>query len=116
MGAPWTGKMQNECARLYSMEGSSAAVAYTGKTLKAVRGMMDKMGVKCAHTKPRVNLNLNPRKWWAEDVAELFCMVSDGVTYSICSEYFNTTKKAIESVMHNARTNGFAAYPMRGEQ
>ena len=113
MATAWTGRMQNECARLYSSEGSSAAVEYTGKTLKAVRGMMDKMGVKCAHTKPRVNLNLNPRKWWAEDVAHLFCMVSDGISYSTCSEYFNTTKKAIEGVIYSARKNGFNAYPMR---
>lgn len=113
MAKAWTVKMKNECAIIYSEKGSDDAVEYTGKTLKAVRGMMDKMGVKCAHSKPRVNMNINPRKWWAEDVAELFCMVSDGIEYSICSEYFNTTRKAIQGVMHNARKNGFDAYPMR---
>lgn len=114
MGSQWTGKMQSECARIYSTDGSDAAVAYTGKTLKAVRGMMEKMGVKCARTKRSVSLlNLKPRKWWAEDVAELFCMVDDDVSYSLCAEYFNTTKKAIENVVSNAKQHGFDKYPRR---
>lgn len=114
MTKPWTVKEQKACALVYSTEGMKAAMAFNGRSRPAIKSMMRKIGVSCAHDS-KAGLIPSVRSWYREDVIEVFEMIRSGLNYSLIAEFYDSTANAIALLTSNVRKNGFDAYPMRGK-
>lgn len=116
MAKPWTGKEQKACALIYKVNGLAVAMEYTGRSRHSVINKMKEMG-EFQLSKYDVTKNLKPiaRKFYAEDVANMFELASDGIKSSIIGEYYDTSSESIRSTMSLARKHGLNMYPLRSQ-
>lgn len=114
MAKSWTGKEQKACALIYKVNGLDVAMKYTNRSRHSVIHKMKELG-KFQLSKYDVTKNLKPiaRKFYAEDVANMFELANSGIKSSIIGEYYNTTSESIRSTMSLARKNGLSMYPLR---
>lgn len=60
--------------------------------------------------KPRVQSN---QKWFAEDIANIFELLSQGLKISEIATYIGITDGSLKYLLVTAKKNGFDAYPKR---
>lgn len=114
MATQWTTKEEQECSRIYALEGAEIAASKLGRSKASIYRKMQKLGVRSGHDRTS-NLTTNIRVWFAEELAQIFEFLQSGLTSFLIAEYFNTTAAAIRSAISLAKSNGFDSYPMRGE-
>jgi len=107
-GKGWTSKEIKLCSAAYSEGGLEQAKLVVDRSMSSIITMMSYAG-----TKAPTNTGKKIQKYYAEDIILMFEMANCGLKHSIIGEYFNTTRAAIKFTIHNARKNGFDAYPMR---
>ena len=112
MAKAWTNKEVSRCADCYEYGGMPLARTIINRSDNAIEVKMRKVGVSVNERRRYCG---KTRQWFAEAIAEIFEMIASGISTSTIAELFNSTVNSIESVIHCAKKNGFAAYPMRNK-
>jgi hypothetical protein len=110
MRKQWTTREQKDCAFAYSTQGLDAAIAATGRNKFSIITKMSRLNCRSPSNSGR-----KIQKYFAEDVAFIFEMISCGLTQSLIAEYYNTTRSAIKALVFRANKHGFDAYPLRNK-
>lgn len=104
----WTNKEVEKLLRLSKGFKEKDLAIVMGKTHPSIKAKLKEIGVKSKWTKTG-----NRRKFYAEDIANIFELKDQGFSEKEISKCFNVIPKTINVVYNLAKRQGLEAFPKR---
>lgn len=109
MNKPWTTTEQKRLGELYQRFDMNGCSMILDRPVNGVKDMVSRLSLKS----PR-NTGGNIRQFYAQDIANIFELVSMGFCFNEIAKCFQSNLRTIQTVVRRAESHGFDAYPMRG--